>query len=303
MYVVRNAVRQSVRLQASLETACPSAPGRRISARTLDLSTHGVGLIVHQAIPAGAIVTITIDDGEGDGHEERTSKRRRRWRGHVVHSEPGKAGRRLGICFEEPEFGPQVVYEVPTPHRGTRRIRLDGPVETDSPERTTPSQEGRIPDRATAGARSFRSAAVIGLGIDQLLKTILVPAASGGAGPRLPITEDWPSLAIALAGLGAAGMLALLADRAPNGERPGVSAGMGLILGSLLSGLVDRLAFGDVRLIGSWSITPAHLLAASGAALAMGSLLVPSKVEGKVEGVGKVGARRPAGPGCPGLSC
>lgn len=296
MYVVRNAVRNPLELKACLEIARDSEPRLRIPARTLDLSTHGVGLIAVRPVAAGQIVTIVIEDGSID---ERSRKRQRRWRGHVVHSTTGQAGRRIGICFEEPECGPLVSFERTTRTRGIQRLRLDGPTtEPANPAETDHETPAACP--GTSGARPFRSAALIGLGLDQLLKAAFSSTALGGAGHPLENMRDWSSIAMAVAGLGTAGLLARLAEHVPDRERPGVTCGLGLIVGALLSGLVDQLAFDTVRTIGSWPVSPAHLLAATGAALTVGSWVGPRIAQGE-SGSRSAAAPRPSDPGSPGL--
>jgi hypothetical protein len=68
-------------------------------------------------------------------------------------------------------------------------------------------------------------------------------------------------------------MIARLVERGDGALRPAVSTGMGLVLGGLLSTLLDRTVMGGPRVPDGWPVAPTDMLTATGAAVTLLALL------------------------------
>lgn len=251
-------------LRAYLEVAGPEGRPYRLPARTVDLSTAGAGLIAHRPVNIARVTAVIVEDRTATHH------RQRRWRGRVVHEREIDEGRRLGISFDRPDQGPTITFRLQVAGRGERRVRLDRPFAVVEPaEEAPPGQSNRQSEAFQHGAGLFRGAALLGLTLDQVLKALLATAPAGAIGP-----PGMGELIPAMLGLGTVGVIARLADRPEHASRPVLSTGMGLMLGGILSTLLDRVAAGGPRLLEGCPMGPAEALTAAGASIVLGSLLV-----------------------------
>lgn len=272
MYIARRALRVPVELRAFLELPGPEGQSVRMPARTVDLSSAGVGLIARRPLDSSQVVAVVVEDLTP------SHRRQRRWRGRVVYDRAEGAGRRLGISFDRPDEGPSITFRMSVAGRGERRIRLDrGPLveefETGDGERGEKGRPGPDARRMTL----FRGAALGGLTLDQVLKALYAGEVAGQAGQG-PSLMDAGMMVPALVGLGAAGLITRMMERRDQEDRPVLSVGMGLLLGGLLSTVLDRATIGGPRPLAGWTHSPAELFTATGAALALASILArPAK--------------------------
>jgi hypothetical protein len=256
-------------LQAFLEMPGPEGRMVHLPARTVDLSTAGAGLIIRRPLDYDNVMAVVVED-MADTH-----RRQRRWRGRVVYHQEVDAGRRLGISFDTPDDGPSVTFRMRVAGRGERRVRLDRPMGLVDAETGLPPATEDKPGTSVAsrpGLALLRGGALIGLTLDQLIKAFLV-GMPAGSGVMTTATPSLAELTPTLLGLGTAGMIARLVEQGDGALRPAVSTGMGLVLGGLLSMLVDRAVMGGPRVPDGWPLTPADVLAATGAAVTLLALL------------------------------
>lgn len=263
MRTIRRAVRESVDLSARLSLEGESA--RIVPGRAVDLSDGGVGLVVRRAIAPGTPVAVMIEDAALG------RLRRRRWRGEVVFDRSLDGGHRLGICFDPDSMGPTVtLVSDERDRRKTLRIDDLGPIDDDASSN---------PD----GMALVRRLAVGGVALDQLASFLMggvAPAMDGHGASTGSLLNAWVGLPM-LMGIGASGLVWRWGETPMMAERPIGRAGLGLLLGGLLSDMIHRLAACPARPPLDWPGTPAQLMSIAGMLLAIGSLARPSAITAK----------------------
>jgi hypothetical protein len=297
MYIARRSPREIIQLPAFLEVRDRPGEILKVPATTLDLGSGGVGLRIARprdlrALDPGLPLAVVIQDL--DVHRTRF----RRWRGQVVYDRSTDDGPRLGIRFQSPELGPAITIHLPQKGdrgRGERRLRFDGG--PSPPPGDAPTPPDRLAEAlADHGVKLFRGVTLGGMALDQLAKGWF---AGGGVEPAAlaplrfsgnPLLDCLPTLI----GLSTGGLIAQFAEEKDMAARPGRGLGLGLVLGGLMSCLLDRTAFGVVREIPGWSGSPAQVLSLAGAALVLASLLFG---EGPGPNLGGRDRRRSPSPG------
>lgn len=269
MYTARRSPRESVQLPAYLELPRRSGGIVRVPAQTRDLSDEGVGLwSLTNLIPGLPVAIVVEEPGEAQ-------RRQRRWRGRVVYERETSYGQHLGIAFDAPELGPSLSLSVARKGGGERRFRLDGPaLNAASASAPAPAQDGVDPALVEHGIRLFRGLALAGITIDQLLKGLCARnwVELTALSPAQAASSPWVELVPTLVALSSAGLIARLAEKEDVAARPVTAMGMGLLLGGLLSTVLDRLAFHGIRELTFLPMSPAEFFTISGAALALGSM-------------------------------
>ncbi len=264
--------------------------------RTIDLSRHGIAVLVAGSIAEGEPLKIVVEEARG-GH-----RRLWQWRGRVVSVRAEADGHRVGIEFSSPEVGPEDAIRWLRAEGRDALIRLDPawtPPDADEAEGAGAGVDFEVASPAESGASASRLATVVALAgflADQFTKALAFAPAGGrpvlrevmpgvltgirvqNGGSFGGLAAEMP-LASTLCGLVALGLIGLLARWAVReGDRwSGTEAlGWGLLMAGMFGNIADRLTLGYVRdflhtrLWPAWVFNLADVMTILGALMLLG---------------------------------